>query len=64
MVETYKSLQVRKMTAQEVGEKIAKHCDGHDLIFTININKDNIEKEAVSLATALKGIAKLFVESS
>ena len=55
MVETFKTLQVRAMTAEEVGEKISKHCDGNELIFTININKANIEKEAIALAAGFKG---------
>ena len=61
MVETFKTLQVRAMTAEEVGEKIAKHCDGNQLIFTININKANIENEAISLATGLKGMWGKFI---
>ena len=59
MVETYRNLQVRKMKVEEVGEKIAKHCEGYDLFFTINfLKKDDMEKAAVKLAQNMKGLLR------
>ena len=47
------------MSADEVGKKIASHCDGYDLIFTVRVTKKNAQKTALSLLKAMKGKASL-----
>ena len=49
MVETFKVMIVRKMMKTEVGKKIAAHCNGYDLFFTMRFNKENIEEEALKM---------------
>ena len=49
MIKNERSLRVREMTPDEVGQKIAKHCKGHKLIFTVKVTKDNTEQTALRI---------------
>ena len=37
------------MTPDEVGQKIAKHCKGYKLIFTVKVTKDTVEQTALRI---------------
>ena len=54
MIENERFLQIRKMSPNEVGKKIAHHCKGSELIFTVKVTKDNIEKVALRTVKAMK----------
>ncbi|XP_065070705.1 uncharacterized protein LOC135695515 [Rhopilema esculentum] len=54
MVHQKQHLVIRKMTEEEVGEKIAAHCAGYEIVFTVTPKDNNIEKLALELAKPLQ----------
>ena len=50
MIKNERSLQVREMSPEDVGQKIAKHCKGNKLIFTVKVTKDNAAKTVLKIA--------------
>ena len=55
MVESTNQLVVRRMTADEVGEKIVAHCGGYEMLFTVDVTKENAESVALGLAYKATG---------
>eukprot|EP00795_Rhopilema_esculentum_P011363 gene11363-21557_t len=58
MVKTRSDLIVRRMTADEVGEKIVAHCGGYEMLYTVDVSQGNVEKVAISLAEEVAGKTK------
>ena len=49
MVKNERLLQVRNMSPDEVGEKIADHCKGNKLTFAVKVTKDNAEETVLRM---------------
>ena len=47
-------LKVRKMSADEVGKKIAAHCKGSEMFLAVKVTKENIEKTALGILKAMR----------
>ncbi|XP_065070434.1 uncharacterized protein LOC135695307 [Rhopilema esculentum] len=58
MVESTNQLVVRRMTAEEVGEKIVAHCGGYEMLYTVDVTKENAENVALGLAYYIAGKTK------
>jgi len=51
-------LKVRKMSADEVGKKIAAHCKGSEMFLAVKVTKENIEKTALGILKAMRSRPK------
>ena len=61
MIKNERLLQIREMTPDEVGKKIAAHCKGNRIIFTVKVTKDNAAKTVLRM---VKDRKCMYIESN